>query len=335
MADSPSTSRPRSTRRTVGEDADRVRPRPLAAAEQLGPVAHRVRGRRLHDARAGMARRPEHRRRGERASRGLRAQDRRPDRRPLRGRHRRSSRSAGASIGHSFGGLLAQILAGRGVSDATVAIDPAPFRGVLPLPDLGPEVGGAGARQSREPRPRGAAHLRAVPLRVRERGERGARRRSSTTPTRCPGSGTPLFQAATANLNPWTEAKVKSKNPDRGPLLIIDGELDHTVPWAIANASFKKQKRNKGVTEIVKIPGRGHSLDDRPRLAGGRRHRARVRPALREALSRRQLGVVPLHAEAVTIAHAGRAEHRAHIGADHRDLVVGEALDRAVGRRRP
>src|SRR5207237_27785 len=74
-----------------------------------------------------------------------------------------------------------------------------------------------------------------------------------------PGSGVPLFQAATANLNPWTEAKVKSKNPDRGPLLIIDGEKDHTVPWAIANASYKKQQRNKGVTEIVEIPGRGHS----------------------------------------------------------------------------
>jgi hypothetical protein len=72
-----------------------------------------------------------------------------------------------------------------------------------------------------------------------------------------PGSGVPLFQAATANFNPWTEAKVKSKNPDRGPLLIIDGEKDNTVPWAIANASFKKQKRNKGVTEIVKMAGRG------------------------------------------------------------------------------
>ena len=70
----------------------------------------------------------------------------------------------------------------------------------------------------------------------------------------------PLFQAATANLNPWTEAKVKTKNPERGPLLIIDGEKDHTVPWAIANASYKKQKRNEGVTEIVKIADRGHSL---------------------------------------------------------------------------
>jgi len=75
-----------------------------------------------------------------------------------------------------------------------------------------------------------------------------------------PASGAPLFQAATANLNPWTEAKVDSKNPDRGPLLIISGEKDNTVPWAIANASYKKQKRNAGVTEIVEIPNRGHAL---------------------------------------------------------------------------
>ena len=61
-----------------------------------------------------------------------------------------------------------------------------------------------------------------------------------------PGSGVPLFQAASANLNPWTEVKVKTKAADRGPLLILDGEKDHTVPWAIANASYKRQKRNPG-----------------------------------------------------------------------------------------
>jgi pimeloyl-ACP methyl ester carboxylesterase len=75
-----------------------------------------------------------------------------------------------------------------------------------------------------------------------------------------PGSGEPLFQAAAANLNPWTEAKVDSKNPDRGPLLIISGEMDHTVPWAVANASYKRQSRNPGITEIVEMKGRGHSL---------------------------------------------------------------------------
>ena len=74
------------------------------------------------------------------------------------------------------------------------------------------------------------------------------------------GSGISLVQMGNANLNPRTESKVDTKNPDRGPLLIIDGEKDHTVPWAIANAAYKRQKRNPGVTEIVKVPNRGHSL---------------------------------------------------------------------------
>ncbi len=75
-----------------------------------------------------------------------------------------------------------------------------------------------------------------------------------------PGSGVPIFQAASANLNPWTEAKVDTKNPERGPLLIIVGEQDHTVPPAIAKAAYKRQKGNDGVTEYVEIPGRGHAL---------------------------------------------------------------------------
>jgi len=164
-----------------------------------------------------------------------------------------------ALIGHSFGGLLAQILAGRGVSDATVAIDPAPFRGVLPLPlsalkSAAPVLGNP------------ANHGRAVPVTYEQFRYAFANAVNETEAMELyntyavPGSGAPLFQAATANLNPWTEAKVKTKNPERGPLLIIDGELDHTVPWAIANASYKKQKRNEGVTEIVKMAGRGHSL---------------------------------------------------------------------------
>jgi pimeloyl-ACP methyl ester carboxylesterase len=74
-----------------------------------------------------------------------------------------------------------------------------------------------------------------------------------------PTPGKPLFQAASANLNPWTEAKVDTHDPDRGPLLIISGKQDHTVPWAIADASFQQQA-NPGVTEIVEIKGRGHAL---------------------------------------------------------------------------
>jgi non-heme chloroperoxidase len=164
-----------------------------------------------------------------------------------------------AVIGHSFGGLLAQILAGRCVSAATVAIDPAPFRGVLPLP--------FSALKSASPVLRNPANRnRAVPLTYDQFryafanvvSEDEAKELYETYAV--PGSGVPLFQAAAANLNPWTEAKVDSQNPERGPLLIISGEKDHTVPWAIANASYKREERNEGVTEIVMVPNRGHSL---------------------------------------------------------------------------
>jgi len=162
-------------------------------------------------------------------------------------------------IGHSFGGLLAQILAGRGLSAATVAIDPAPFRGVLPLP--------VSALRSASPVLTNPANRhRAVPLTYEQFRYAFANAvdedeaRQLYDAFAVPAPGAPLFQAATANFNPWTEVKVDNKNPDRGPLLIISGEKDHTVPWAIANASYKKQKKNKGVTEIVEMSGRGHAL---------------------------------------------------------------------------
>jgi non-heme chloroperoxidase len=164
-----------------------------------------------------------------------------------------------AVIGHSFGGLLTQMLAGRGLSAASVAIDPAPFRGVLPLPfsalkSASPVIGNPANRN------------RAIPLTYEQFrfafanavSEDEAKELYDTFAV--PASGVPLFQAASANLNPWTEAKVDSKNPDRGPLLIISGERDHTVPWSIANASYKRQKRNEGVTEITEMPNRGHAL---------------------------------------------------------------------------
>src|SRR4051794_18289069 len=164
-----------------------------------------------------------------------------------------------AVIGHSFGGLLTQILAGRGLSAASVAIDPAPFRGALPLP--------VSALNPARPAPGNPANRsKAVPLTYEQFRfafanaveEDEAKELYNTYAV--PAAGIPLFQAATANLNPWTEVKVNSKNPDRGPLLIISGEKDHTVPWAIANSSYKKQKRNEAVTEITEMKGRGHAL---------------------------------------------------------------------------
>jgi pimeloyl-ACP methyl ester carboxylesterase len=164
-----------------------------------------------------------------------------------------------ALIGHSTGGLLAQMLAGRGLSAATVAIDPGVFRGVLPLP--GSVLKGVGPFLL-DPRTRG----RAITLTFDQfkygwanaLDDKEAKELYDTY--HVAGSGIALVQMGNANLNPWTESKVDTKNPDRGPLLIIDGEKDHTVPWAIANAAYKRQSRNPGVTEIVKMPNRGHSL---------------------------------------------------------------------------
>jgi pimeloyl-ACP methyl ester carboxylesterase len=164
-----------------------------------------------------------------------------------------------AVVGHSFGGLLAQILAGRGLSSATVAIDPAPFRGVLPLPfsalkSAWPVLGNPANRNRAVPLTYDQfryAFANAVP-------EAEAQELYKTFAV--PAAGAPLFQAAVANLNPWTEVKVDTANPARGPLLLLSGQKDHTVPWAITNASYKQQKENPGTTEIREIANRGHSL---------------------------------------------------------------------------
>src|SRR5829696_4629984 len=153
-----------------------------------------------------------------------------------------------------------KLIADRGLSAVTVAIDPGPFRGVLPLPVSTLRVS---APIIRNPLNRG----KAITLTFDQfkygwtnaiDDEDEARRLYDEY--HVAGPAVALMQMANANVNPWTEAKLDPKNPDRGPLLIIDGEKDHTVPWAIANAAYKRQKRNEAVTEIKQIPNRGHSL---------------------------------------------------------------------------
>lgn len=163
-------------------------------------------------------------------------------------------------IGHSFGGLLVQILAGRGLAAGTVSIDPAPTKGVLPLPFSSLK---------------GAFPVLGNPLNYRRTvlltfdefrfgfanavSEEEARALYDTWHT--PAPGRPLFQAATANLNPWAKTRAERKGADRGPMLVITGEDDNIVPFAMANAAYKLQRKNKHhVTELVEIPGVGHSL---------------------------------------------------------------------------
>jgi pimeloyl-ACP methyl ester carboxylesterase len=164
-----------------------------------------------------------------------------------------------AVVGHSFGGLLAQIIAGRGLSNVTVAIDAAPYQGVLPLP-----VSALRAASPVLANP--ANYKKAIPLTYEQ-----FRYAFANTVTEdeahqlydefaVPAPGAPLFQAAVANFNPWSEVKVDHENPYRGPMLIISGEKDHTVPPAISEYAYKVQQKNTGVTEFASIPGRGHSL---------------------------------------------------------------------------
>ena len=164
-----------------------------------------------------------------------------------------------AVIGHSFGGLIAQQLADQGLSAVTVAIDAVGFRGVLPLPL--PELK-SGTPVLHNP----ANYHRAVSL-TYEQFRYGFANALEEDEAKVlyerfavPGSGTPVFQAAAANLNPWTEDQLNAKNPERGPLLLIAGEQDHTVPLSVVVAAYKRQQHNPAITKFQAIPGRGHSL---------------------------------------------------------------------------
>src|SRR5262245_25622463 len=162
-------------------------------------------------------------------------------------------------IGHSFGGLLTAILAGRCLAAASVAISPAPFRGVLPLPYPALKTSSVALKNP-------ANWNRAVPLNFKQFRYSFANlldedeARTLYEAYSVAGPGEVLFQAATANINPWTEDKAETKNPERGPMLIITADSDHTIPYAMANAAYKREKHNPGVTEIVKFENRGHSL---------------------------------------------------------------------------
>ena len=161
-------------------------------------------------------------------------------------------------VGHSFGGLVTQILAGRGLASAAVAIDPAPFRGVLPLPI-------SSLRAARPVLGNPTNRHKAIPLTYEQFRYAFANAvdedeaQALYDEFAVPAPGEPLFQAAVSNLNPGRRPR-STPNPYRGPLLLISGAQDHTVPWALTNASYKLQSRNAAVTEIVEVPDRGHAL---------------------------------------------------------------------------
>jgi pimeloyl-ACP methyl ester carboxylesterase len=162
-------------------------------------------------------------------------------------------------VGHSFGGLMVQILLGRGLAAAGIAIDPAPIKGVWQLP--------FSALKSSFPVLGNPFNLtKAVSLTHKQFryaftnciGEEESKEIYDCLTV--PSPARPLFQVAFATLNPGAQNKVDTANSTRGPLLITSGDKDHIVPPVLCKAALKQYKKSSAVTELKTFENRGHSL---------------------------------------------------------------------------
>jgi pimeloyl-ACP methyl ester carboxylesterase len=162
-------------------------------------------------------------------------------------------------IGHSFGGLIVQILLGRGVAAGAIAIDPAPMKGVWQLPISALRVASIALKNPLN-------RKRTVSLSLKQFrygfGNAISEKESAELFERSaiPAPGLPLFQVAAATLNPKAESKVDTANATRGPLLLISGESDHTVPPVMVKSALKRYAKSPAITEFTSFPHRGHSL---------------------------------------------------------------------------
>jgi pimeloyl-ACP methyl ester carboxylesterase len=162
-------------------------------------------------------------------------------------------------VGHSFGGLIAEKLLGQGNAAAAVAIDPAQIKGVLPLPlaQLRAGLPALGNPANRN---------RAVSLTAKEFrfgfGNAVSEEESDALYERwtIPSPAKPLFQAAAANFSLHSEAAVDTDNSTRGPLLLVSGLEDHTVPDVVTRSTLKQYRSSTALTELRQFEGRGHSL---------------------------------------------------------------------------
>jgi pimeloyl-ACP methyl ester carboxylesterase len=162
-------------------------------------------------------------------------------------------------VGHSFGGMIAQKLLGQDLARAAVAIDAAQIKGVLPLP--------LSALRSTLPVFKNPANRhKAVSLTAEQFryafGNAITEEESQALYDRwtIPAPGKPLFEAAAANFDPHSPAKVDTANELRGPLLLITGGKDHTVPEAVTRSTLKQYRHSDAVTDLIEFPDKAHSL---------------------------------------------------------------------------
>jgi pimeloyl-ACP methyl ester carboxylesterase len=163
-------------------------------------------------------------------------------------------------IGHSFGGMIAQKLLGQDLAAAAaIAIDAAQIKGVLPVP--------LSALKATLPVFKNPANKhRAVSLTAEQFRFAFASAVSEKESQELyehwtiPAPGRPLFEAAAANFSPHSPAQVATGNQNRGPLLLITGGKDNTVPESVTRATLKQYRHSEAVTDILEFEDRSHSL---------------------------------------------------------------------------
>jgi alpha-beta hydrolase superfamily lysophospholipase len=162
-------------------------------------------------------------------------------------------------IGHSFGGMIAEKLLGLDYGAAAIGIDAAQIKGVLPLP--------LSALHATLPVFKNPANKhKAVSLTAEQFrfsfGNAVSPEESDAVFERwtIPAPGKPLFEAAAANFSLHSPAKVNTANEGRGPLLLVMGGRDHTVPEVITKATVKQYRHSSAVTDLEEFADRGHSL---------------------------------------------------------------------------
>lgn len=162
-------------------------------------------------------------------------------------------------IGHSFGGLIVQRLLGQGLAVAAVAIDAAPIKGVIYVPLSALRMASVALKNP-------ANWNRAVSLTPGQfrygfgntlPAEESAELYRRWT---VPSPGRPFFEAAVANLSPRSPARVDTRNGNRGPLLLIAGGQDRTVPAVITRSTYKLYRKSPAITDYKEFADRGHSL---------------------------------------------------------------------------
>jgi pimeloyl-ACP methyl ester carboxylesterase len=162
-------------------------------------------------------------------------------------------------MGHSFGGLIVQLLLDRGLGAVGVSIDGVPPKGVLRLPLSALRAASAVIVNPFN-------YNRAVALTLEQfryafanvmpdEQVREAHRRYAI-----PGPGRLVFQQALAPFNPWAPNAVNRRRNDRAPLLLIAGREDHQVPPSLNRINQKKYARSRAITDYKEFPNRSHLI---------------------------------------------------------------------------